>query len=356
MGRKYVTQNDIAKRAGVSRSAVSYILHGSSDKKFSDDVRKRVMDIANEMNYRPNPFGKGLKTNMSHNIALILTSLSDTSMTLLIKAIEKTALSEGYGLIIYNLEDIKEKTMNSVKTLFEKPFDGAIYCYPDRSDHALIKDMTEKLRIPIVIIGNKLDSIQLDNVRYDYYEAGKILAEHICSLNPERVAIATSGTNEKEMNFSKKLRIKGMQEVFIKNDVAFDIFLKKQSEKEKFVYFDAHEYDTGYMIGEEILGKDIKYSAVVGSNDFITAGIINSMKSKGVKIPGDIYFASFGGQLVSKIIEPKLTSIEIPIYEISESAFYILKDRIENTIENPKTEKIIKAKLIIDRSTKPIID
>lgn len=348
---KYVTQSEIAKKAGVSRSAVSYILHGSKDKKFSDELRERVMKIAEEMNYRPNPFGQGLKTKKSGNIALVLTSLSDTSMTILIKAVQRTALSKGYGLIIYNLEDIENKTIGSVKTLFDKPFDGVLYCFPDQTDADIINDMSKKLSIPIVIIGNKISSISLDNVRYDYYKAGKMLAEHICMASPDKVAVAISGLDKDQISFSKQLRIDGMRKVFNSHDIKMDIIMGIINMESRSYYFDAREYDVGYRLGLDMIKNNNKYSAIVGSNDFIAAGIINALKSKGVRIPMDVSIAAFGGHLVSEIIEPKLTTIEIPTYKIAEEAFYILMNRIDNNKENYPCEEVILPALNVAKST-----
>lgn len=349
---KKITTTDIAKLAGVSRTTVSFVLNNKNDKKISEETRNRILKIAKELNYRPNPFARGLKTNFSKTIALILPTITDPTMSVLIKGVENAAVSSQYSLMIHDIESSVSDRVDDIGLLCEKTVDGIIFAYPNDSDEEIINLLVNKLKIPTIIIGLKTDSYQANNVRLDYFGDGKLIADHLYDLGHRDIAVITGDININKR--SRELRIEG-----IKNSLKFHglepkIIYAKDCGLRSSLFFDTRQYDMGYAGAINILEKGLDFTALIGTNELISIGAMNAFKSKDINIPGRISVASFGGYLMSEIVEPKLTVVAQATYKTGEIAFEMLKtilDGKDNGISDEIKEIVVKGKLVIRSST-----
>jgi DNA-binding LacI/PurR family transcriptional regulator len=341
-----VTIRDVAKHANISIATVSLALNGKQV--VNAETRKRVLESAAELGYKPNAFGKGLKTRTSRTLALIIPNITDPSMHTLIKGIETASDFNEYSLIIHDLEIRANKKLKGVEILYEKALDGIIYAYPDGQDKGILDSIIDRGDIPLVVIGNVFQNMSINRIEVDSFNSGEIMAEYLYELGHKDILVLSGN-----MTTSRKLRIDGMNSVLGKYGLVSKVFTKENLQSTRSLFFDTRGYDNGFSMMIDVLNEKTRYSAVVGMTDMISAGAMNALKMKGISIPKEISIASFGGYFISEISEPSITVVEYPHYEIGKASFEILKKIINNKRdEDCETVSLVfKPKLVVRKST-----
>lgn len=351
---KKVSQIDVAKYADVSRSTVSYILSERNISKFSDETKNKVLEAVKVLGYRVDPFGKGLKTKSAKTIALVLSTITDPSFSMLIKGTEMEAYHKGYSVIIFDREIENIDRIEAIEILLERPLDGIIYAFPDKSDDAVLDLLINKLRIPTVILGSKNENFVVDNVRYDYLNAGRMMAEFLIELGHRKIAFILGDISVNAP--AKNQRIKGLESVFKDHGASMEVIVSTQTYNDRSSFYDLREYDRGVAIASELLKKGLNYTAIIGSNDQISVGMMNVLQENNVQIPENISIACFGGNLISEITNPKLTVVEVPNFEIGKKAIEVMVNRLSASNTQWSTnEYVIGCNMIKRNSTSKVM-
>lgn len=334
---KEVTIYDLAKKLNISIATVSRAL--KDDPVVSKKTKKKISELAEEMGYRSNHFARNLRNQRTQTIGVIVPRLNSYFMSTVIAGIENVANNEGYNLIISQSSESEQKEKVSAKTMFNNRVDGLLVSLSyDTNDLAHFDQFLRK-NIPIIFFdrGERHDNftnVLIDN-RKSAYEATKHLIEQGC----KRIIHITA----KPKRNVYVDRLNGYKQALTENNMEFS--------------------DENLIVGNLSLEAGIDAAGVISkmdplpdgvfvANDNCAVGCMLSLKQAGIQIPKDIAFVGFNNDPVSKVIEPNLTTINYPGYEMGEVAARNLINHLNGTYPIHSTNTIVlRSELIIRASS-----
>lgn len=336
-----VTLKDIAKKAGVSITTVSRVINNKdSIIPIKEDTKNKVLEIAADLNYRPNINARSLSTKKSYNLGLILDYL-DPYFSDIVNSIEKRSREKNYNLILSMLNDKSfEEIINNL--LYQSSIEGILI----GGTKKLIKknkifNKLKKLNVPIVLIAHYFNDIPSINI--DDFKGGYLAAEHLVELGHRRIAIIT-GPDYKNRKDSRQ-RLIGYKKALSDNSIKL---------KKEYIYEGNYSYHSGYQNMKRILSMSELPSAVFASEDQMALGALKAAYETKVKIPQDISLIGFDNIIQSRYSTPSLTTISQPKREMGRSAINLLVDLIENKEASSSKQQLFDPKLVIRESTNSI--
>lgn len=346
--KRRATLDDIAKLAGVSKSAVSMILNEKKGVKFLEETVKKVQDAAEVLGYDKKDSGKNTRHLFDEETILILCpSFSNPYFTTLAHAIEQEAMKYGLHVIIQNTFRDKSRELMYLNQIKGSNLYGLI-CTMTPFHTQLLKEINEQ--IPVAILQDKTHEMELDTVEIDNYSAGVSLAEHLIELGHENIAYIT--TTVDPLYTARVRRLKGVLETYEKLCPQGRVLVKSNSitPSSEISNID-FERELGYNLTLELLKhKDI--TAIVAINDMVAYGVLDALQEKNLKIPEDYSVCGFDNLFPSRLRNISLTSVE----HFGTNKGYLAVDMIRyrrNSTSAPfiSTKVLFKHELIVRNST-----
>ena len=322
---------DVADAAGVSTATVSRVL---ADKPHvRAEVKKRVLEVVKELNYQPNRVAQSLRSNTSRIIALIVADIENPFFQRVSRAVDDAAQELGYNMILCNTDEDPEKEKRCLDLLRVEQVAGIILA-PTRKGMATFTE-AYSLDIPMVMIDRHVTNFDVDNVLIDNVASAHTIVTHLIEHGYRRIAgIFGAGSTtgqERRDGFLKALK---------------DHEIKPIPELIK--YSDPRE-DEGFATAMNLFQLKERPDAIFTSNSLLASGVVRAIRHSRLAIPDDIAVASFDDTSWAKLIEPALTVIEQPTYEIGRTATEMLIKRINDPTRSNR-EVVLKTKLIVRQS------
>lgn len=339
---KEVTIYDLARQLNISIATVSRAL--KDDPVVSKKTRKRIADLAEEMGYRSNNFARNLRTQRTDTIGVIVPRLNSYFMSTVIAGIENIANSEGFNLIISQSSESAQKEMNSAKTMFNNRVDGLLVSLAyDTDSLSHFKPFIRK-NIPLVFFDRVEDHANCLSILINNKKAAYEATTHLISRGRKRIIYITA-TPRRNLYFH---RLQGYKEALADQKIPF---------KEAYVLMSNLSQEAGAASANLILQMDPLPDAVFVANDNCAVGCMVALKQSGIRIPEDIAFVGFNNDPVSTVVEPNLTTINYPGYEMGQVAARNLIHHLNGHSSITATNRIIlRSELIIRESSGPKID
>jgi LacI family transcriptional regulator len=334
---KDITIYDIARQLDLSAATVSRGLkdHPAINK----HTKKKIADLATKLGYRSNNFASNLRKQRSNTIGVIVHELKSQFITSVLAGIEKVATEANYDLIIgHSSETFKKEAANALN-LFHKRVDGVIASLAfDTEDLSHFEPFTKK-GIPVIFFDRVFENREGTKVIINNRKAGYDATSHLIAQGCKRIAHITA--NLKRNVYSE--RLKGYQLALTENGLKYN---------EKYVIVDDLSEEASIHSAKKILNMNPLPDGIFITNDFCAAVCIQTLKEAGIRIPEDIAIVGFNNDVISKIIEPKLTTINYPGLEIGEIVGRNLIDHLQGISDiNLTNTIIIKSDLIIRASS-----
>ena len=308
MRKKKVTSSDIAHAAGVSQATVSMILNKKYNVSFSKETIRKVEQIAEEMGYEVPKRKTRRESRKEKLIVVFCSNLTNPYYVMLLQGIESRAKEQGYGLFVCNTQrDLKmeERYLRMMHEL--KPL-GIIYtCNPSHCFMDTIEELAEK--IPIVIINNQNEHLNVDAVELDNSKLGRMMAKHLLDLGHRKVAYIAPPLTTRQKQRSK--RVEGFLKEFDAVGLKDNVIIKAANESiDMSIPNIDSEYKIGYDLTKELLREHNDITAIVGLNDMIAFGILDALHEEKYKVPADISVMGCDNTLFAKMHKVLLTTIE----------------------------------------------
>jgi LacI family transcriptional regulator len=332
-----ITIYDIARALKLSAATVSRGLKNS--KVISKPTRKRIIEKAEELGYRHNNFASSLRKQRSHTIGVLLHELNSNFITSVLAGIEKVTTEAGYDIIIAHSAENYEKEVANALNLFHKRVDGVIASLSFTTkglDH--FKLFFEK-GIPVIFFDRVEENSENTHVIIDNYRCGYIATEHLIAQGCKRIVTLTA--NLKRNVYAQRHR--GYTDALFDAHIPYD--------KSLVIVKDLSEGSALEAAGE-ILKLDPRPDGLFVTNDFIAAVCMQELKRNGIKVPEDIAIVGFNNDVISKIIDPQLSTINYPGRDMGEITARNLIDHLKGVGNIATTNRIIiKSELIIRESS-----
>jgi len=335
---KEVTIYDLAKKLNISIATVSRAL--KDDPVVSKKTKKKISELAQEMGYRSNHFARNLRNQRTNTIGVIVPRLNSYFMSTVIAGIESIANNEGYNLIISQSSESFDKEKASAKTMFDNRVDGILVSLAYDTEDLSHFDPFFKRHIPLIFFDRVVDDENCTNILIDNRKAAYEATTHLIKQGCKRIVHITA-TPKRNVYVD---RLQGYKHALSDNDIAF---------KQEYVLISNLSQEAGVISAQEILKMNPLPDAVFVANDNCAVGCMLALKQAGIKIPDDIAFVGFNNDPVSKVIEPNLTTINYPGYEMGEVAARNLINHLNGKATIRSTNTIIlRSELIIRDSTR----
>jgi len=330
-----VTIKDIAKLANVSITTVSRVINNKTEG-VSEETRERILQLVKEHEYQPNAIARGLVTKKTKTLGLIIPDITNPFFPDIARGVEDSAHIYGYNVFLCNTDDNLDKESEYINALKEKYVDGIIFTSSSIPKQEHIKELI-KSGIPIVIMDRRIESDDIYGVFLDNYEGGYIATKHLIDLGHKKIGCITGPLYSK----SARERLEGYKGCLNENGLEYD---------ESIVFEGDYKINSGITGSEKLLNLNKKISAIFVCNDLMAYGSYKTIRSRGYKIPDDISIIGFDDIYLSQILEPQLTTIRQPAYDMGLTAARMLIKLIEGEKLNRKIINF-KPKLIIRQST-----
>ena len=336
-----VTIKDIAKALGLSTSTVSRALRDSYE--ISPETKKLVLEYAEKINYHPNPIALSLKERRSRSIGVIVCEIANSFFSQTINGIESIAYNNGYNVIIAQSWESFEREVLNLQYLTSRSIDGLIISVStETEDFKYFKELNEK-GLPIVFFDRIVDEIKTHKVIVDNYKGGYDAVTHLIKNGYRNIAAVSNA----ELLSITKERLSGYKAALNDNGIEVNESLIKYCQHGGMIFSEVEE------AVNQLLKVQPRPDAIFASSDKLTTNCLRILKAKKLNVPDDIGLVGFSNTDLTELLDPPLTIIRQPAFEMGEVATTLLLQLIESKhpVKNFET-KVLPAELIIRGSTK----
>lgn len=344
MIKRVVTSLDVARRAGVSQATVSLVLNGVQSVKISEETRRRVLQAARELDYRPNRLAAGLRTTRSRTIGVVFPSLAvGTFYGELFQAFEEVISGTGLSLLVVISHGDGGIERKLVGLLLEHRVDGLLVIpSPSRGNVPLYQQLLQTL--PIVFVDRRLPGVRADYVASDHYASGEMAFEHLYQLGHRRIAFL----NGPEWPCSSLVdRLRAYETMRRKYGVGY----RKVIYTRRDVH---HQHACGYEAISRALREGFDATAIVAGNDKLAIGALRALREFGLRVPDDVSVVGYSDEAMASYVTPPLTTVRHHFRETGRTAARLLLARIHESFPSDPQTILIPPELVVRGSTGPL--
>ncbi|MCU6733299.1 LacI family DNA-binding transcriptional regulator [Diplocloster agilis] len=308
---------DVAKRAGVSTATVSHVLNHT--KAVTEETQEKVKAAIEELGYNLNVNASGLKSRRTYNIGVILPKVTQVFFPEVLQGIDDAVSSTRYKIMYQSSDYNFTKEKELVRFLYSNWVDGLIIdsCCPKNSLMDYARELNQMMdggrKIAIIftecnVALTGISTIGIDNVKY-----AKVAMEHLLSKGHRRIA-----------------HICGPKELMMCDDNLEGYRQSLQDAgirvEEDLIAYGDYSSISGYIATKKLLTGSSDFTAVFSANDQMAIGAIKALKESGRAVPKDVAVIGFDNIFVGTLVEPSLSTINVPKYKLGfESAAKLLK-------------------------------
>lgn len=327
--------SDVAEMLGVSKSTVSRAINGNSG--VGDELRKKVLDLVDEIGYKPNTIAQSLSRGRVNIVALILGDIRNPFYADLAFNIQRILNSHGYMVMVFNSEYDVQREIEFLKLTIQFNFAGLILI---TAQTEIVEDMLHSMDVPMVLVNRILPSYTGDSVLTDNFQAGYMAVMHLLELGHKHIGFVRGPG----VSSASSQRFEGYRQALRNFSLPFN---------EEYVYESDLKMETGITLARNFV-KDLKVrpSAMVVVNDMTAIGFSDGCRENGLSIPEDLSIVSFDDIEFSAMKGIELTTISQHVDKMSEHAARLMLKQLEEKDAKPE-RVILEPTLVIRKTTGP---
>jgi LacI family transcriptional regulator len=339
--KRRITSQQVAKRAGVSRTTVSFVLNDVSGAGISEETRKRVLEVAKELGYVPNAAARSLVSGQTKTVGLVVSQAEhlqvDAFISQLMYSLTSCSRLHGYQVLL-------ETANNSIQPgaylqlIKGRHIDGLIVLNP-RSDDAELAKLIES-GFPIVLLG-RLRQVSLSapvySVGSDNRSAARRLTKHLIGLGHRRIAHITFSPED---YYATQVRLSAYRQALEEANLEYNPDL---------IAYGSFSAASGFAAMEQLLKRRPLPDAVFAGNDTIALGAMSVIHQHGLRIPQDIAMVGFDDLPFAPFTVPPLTTVRSPAIEQGRVAAEMLMQLMRDETPARQTQ-ILEIPLVVRES------
>lgn len=329
---------DVAKKAGVSTATVSRVLGDFPGVR--DKTRKKVLKAVSELNYEINAVARSLRQRKTNSIGIIVGNVLSQFYSVIAKSVEDTANKFGYHTILCNGDENPEKELEYLKVLKSNRVDGIILT-PTGKNSEYVQHLINS-RTKVVLLDRLIEGVDCDAVLVDNTNGAYKAVKHLTEQGYRKIGIV-GGYLDRTTGAE---RLNGYRKAIEEAGISKDDSLIKIGNFKK---------ESGRKLTEELLRQQNRPETIFTTNIDMSMGALIAIKEMGLTIPDDIGIVCFDDSDWALILEPPITVIRQPVYQLGSTAAELLIKKIEDEekkIDHKPTVVILNTELIIRNSTK----
>jgi len=329
-----VTINDVAKRAGVSHTTVSWVIH--DDPRITAKTKEKVWAAIEELDYHPNITARNLVRGKSNTIAVVAAFFSTFFEISILKGMELSEDEElnSYQINLFSTRGSEERQEIILKEiLYGRRADGVILLSLGISDDLRMKFQKEK--IPLLLVEE--DAPDTHVIKMDNLDGSRTAVQQILKRGKKNIALVV-GLQDPAGGSSAIERMQGYQEVLQEHQLSL--------KPERIYYTDNYYVEEGEKAYRKLMDRDRSIDAIFcAAGDEVALGILRAALREGRNIPQDLAIVGYDDIPAASLVHPSLCTMKQPIAEMGLMALKTLVESIKNP-EKPLTRKVLSAQFV----------
>lgn len=331
------TIKDVAKYTGLSIATISKYINGGN---VLERNKILIEEAIKALDFKVNEIARGLKTNKTMTIGVLIPSLENIFFTSIVSNIENILIQNGYSTIICDYKEDAALEKEKMDFLLTKMVDGIITMPLGSSGEHIVRAIERN--VPVVLIDRPIKDVNCDVVLVDNLNASYNAVEQLIIRGHKRIGIICGS----EDIYTAQERLKGYLRVH--EDYAMQI-------DESLIKFGNYQLESGYKLLLELLDTEPAPTAVFVTNYEMTLGAIIAINERNEKIPEDLSFIGFDNLQMAKIVKPPLSIVVQPMQQIGETAANTLIKRLKGDMSNFPSMFRLKTEVLIKESVKELV-
>jgi DNA-binding LacI/PurR family transcriptional regulator len=333
-----ITIKDIARAAGVSHTTVSRALRNHPA--LAQATIERIKKISDSMGYIPSAAARGLKTNRSNTLGVILSSIDDPYYSEILQGIEDELRDTGMSLFVAATHRDPNIEQSIVRLLGEQRVEGVIVGSTQFNNSHY--RMLQQVGVPVAVINNQAAELYRYSIYHDDEYGSRTITEHLIQLKHQRIGFLGNKLSGK----TNDDRILGYRNAMHQSGLPINptwIHLEDNGSPE-----------AGIRGAEYFLALEDIPSAIVCFNDMLAIGCMHKVQLNGLNVPRNISITGFDNIQFSEFTSPPLTTFHQPKREIGSAAARMLLDLLDSSEEDTRPQPkivMIRGNLLIREST-----
>jgi LacI family transcriptional regulator len=330
------TIKDVARLAGVDPGTVSRTLNPRTRSLVRDSTATRILEVVDQLGYRANSFARGLKTNRSFTIGVLIPDLTNPLFPPIVQGLQARLEREGYTVLLGSTDNDAGRAQAEMSVLRSQQVDGIIAATARRHDEVL--DDFAATGVPLVLVNRHSEGRLVTSVAGDDRAGMRLAVDHLADLGHRRIAFI-GGPLEVSTGFQ---RHQGFLEAMGRRDLTPDPGLVLAGQ--------AFSEEEGVRLCRELFATVRPFTAIAASNDLMALGCYDVISENGLSCPDDVSVVGFNDMTFADRFNPPMTTVRIPHQELGEVAADLLLELIGNPQAEPR-QVLLDPRLMVRRST-----
>lgn len=329
-----VTIKDIAREAGVSAQTVSRAINDKGE--VSPQTRSRILEIAQQMGYRPNRIARSLVSRRTRNVGLVVPDIANPFFSEIARGIEDAAQEQGYNIFLCNAAENLSRELNAIYSLEAQRVDGIILC-SSRLSEAELRELAQRYQ-PLVLVNRRLAGVPAGLVLIDDAGGAGQAVEHLLALGHRNIGLVAGPPNshsgqERSRGYRQRMEAAGLTV-----PAHWQIHCAPQAEE-------------GRMATHRLLERAPELTALLAFNDLVAVGAMHACRELGLAVPEQFSIVGFDDIPLAALITPALTTVRIPKYRLGHQAMVLLLTLMEKeTVIRPEAI-LLDTELVVRNTT-----
>ncbi|HLJ03460.1 MAG TPA: LacI family DNA-binding transcriptional regulator [Solirubrobacteraceae bacterium] len=337
--RTAVTIRDVAREAQVHPGTVSRALNEQTRTLVNPETAERVLQVAERLGYRPNRIARGLKTNRTYTIGVLIPDITNPLFPPILRGIEDRLLDEGYTALVVNTDNDPVRERTHVEAMRARQVDGFISATA-RLDRELL-DEVGAADVPLVLVNRSLEDGSVPAVTVDDRQAIKLAVDHVVGLGHSRIGHVAGPQNLS----TGHRRYQGFKEAM----AAAGLPVSEDSVR----FCRTFTEEEGARACAELLdASGGELTAIVAGNDLLAIGCYDVLEERGLSCPGYLSIVGYNDMPFVDRLRPPLTTVHVPQREIGAVAADLVLQLQGGPIEG-LDEILLDPELVVRESTGP---
>lgn len=326
--KQRITIIDLARELNTTAATVSRALHDHP--RISYEMKQRVLECAERLNFKINKVASSLRSGRTHVIGVMIPSAEINFFGSVVHGIESLANNEGYTVLIYQTNELKEYEIKGLETFLSARVDGILVSISkETDDFAHFLDVKNK-GIPIVFFDRNNDQLGIPSVIVDDFKGAYLATTHLIEQGYTSIAHISGPTHVKIFHN----RLMGYKKALKDHNMPFP---------NNMIYAGNVSIEAGREGVKYLFGQMKKTDAIFAVEDFTALGVIKELKQMGISIPQEVGVIGFANEQFDEHITPSLSSIDQQTVNMGKEAFKLILEAIQhNSDESTLLVKNIK--------------
>jgi LacI family transcriptional regulator len=307
-----ITMSDVAREAGVSLMTVSRVVNDKGE--ISAATRQRVLNVIERLDYRPSGIARGLATQRTHTLGLIVPDIANPFFSDVARGAEHEAYAQGYNVFLCNTDENTQRELSVLQSLEEKRVDGVVLCSSRLGPGELRAALAH--HSAVVLVNLRLDEDHVGAVLVDDRSGGQMATQHLLQTGHRAVGFLAGPPASQ----SGRQRDKGYRAALAAAGLLYN---------PDWVRHCSPGVEGGQKVARELLTAHPELTALFCYNDLVAIGALQACADLERQVPDDLTVVGFDDIPLAALVTPPLTTCRVPRYELGVRSMNLLLNHIK---------------------------